>query len=163
MTSLRPVLRPLGRMSRAARGGGRAAALGDAGFAALEFVAGIGLLVLPIAILVLSVPQWAETQTSARSIAREAARVLATAESDAAGQRDAAAMAERIAANLGTELSAPVRFRGSVETPAGRESDVTASVTVRLPLLNLPFFSGLAAVDWVVEHTEPVDPYRSRP
>lgn len=136
---------------------------GERGFAAVEFVAGLGLLVLPIAVVVLSVPVWAETQTAARTVARESARVLAVADDDTSGRRDAAAMADQVAANLGVELVAGPTFTGTVEGPAGQESEVTATVTVRLPLLGLPFLTDLAAVDWPVAHAEPVDPYRSRP
>lgn len=136
---------------------------GERGFAAVEFVAGVGLLVLPIAILVLSLPVWAETQTAARVVVREAARVLAVADDDHAGRVEASAMARRVAGNLGIDLTGPPTFAGSVEGPPGRAAEVSAIVTVRLPLLGLPLLADLTAVDWTVEHTEPVDVYRSRP
>lgn len=135
----------------------------EGGFAAVEFVAGIALLVLPVAILVVSLPVWAEAQTSARVVAREAARVLAVADDDVTGRTDAAAMVARVADNLGVDLAAPPVFAGSVEGPAGHEAEVSAVITVRLPLLALPLLADLAAVDWSVEHREPVDVYRSRP
>lgn len=135
----------------------------DAGFAAVELVAGVALLVLPVALLVLSVPVWAETQTSARTIAREAARVLALADDDATGRAAALAMAARIADNLGVELVAPPTLEGTVDAPPGRAGTVTARVTVRLPLLGLPLLADLTEVDWTVAHDEPVDAYRSRP
>lgn len=133
------------------------------GFAAVELVAGIGFLVFPIAVLVISLPIWAETQTSARSVAQEAARAFALAGDDATGRARAVALADRIAENLDIELSAPLDLFGTVEAPPGRPSEVSATVTVRLPLIPLPFFADLTAVDWSVEHREPVDAYRSRP
>ena len=135
----------------------------DAGFAAVEFVAGLALLVLPIAILVVSFPVWAETQTSARAVARESARVLAVADTDAAGRADALAMATRVADNLGVELVGPPQVEGTVEGPAGDVAEVSVAVTVRLPLLALPLLRDVTEVDWTVEHREPVDAYRSRP
>lgn len=134
----------------------------EGGFAAVEFVAGLALLVLPMAVLVVSLPVWAETQSSARAVAREAARVLVGADDDAQGHAAATAMAGRVADNLGVELVGVPHFEGSVEGPPGRESEVSATVTVRLPLLALPLLADLTAVDWTVEHREPVDAYRSR-
>lgn len=134
----------------------------EGGFAAVEFVAGLALLVLPMAVLVVSLPVWAETQSSARVVAREAARVLVGADDDAQGRAAATAMAGRVADNLGVELVGVPHFEGSVEGPPGRESEVSATVTVRLPLLALPLLADLTAVDWTVEHREPVDAYRSR-
>lgn len=135
----------------------------ERGFAAVEFVAGVALLVLPVAILVLSLPVWAETQTSVRSVARESARVLALAGDDATGRAEATAMASRIAGNLDVELVGPPEFLGSVAGPPGRQATVTVRVTVRLPLIGLPLLADLTAVDWTIEHDEPVDAYRSRP
>ena len=136
---------------------------GDAsGFAAVEFVAGLALLVLPIAILVVSLPVWAETQSSARVVVREAARVLAVADDDADGRAAATTMAVEVADNLALELVGGPRFEGSVEGPPGVASEVRATITVRLPLLALPLLADLTAVDWTVEHREPVDAYRSR-
>lgn len=134
----------------------------DAGFAAVEFVAGIALLVLPMVILIVSLPVWAETQSSARVVVREAARILAGADDDATGRAAATAMAGRVADNLGVELISGPRFEGSVEGAPGQESEVAAAVTVRLPLLALPLLADLTAVEWTVEHREPVDAYRSR-
>lgn len=134
----------------------------DAGFAAVEFVAGLALLVLPMAVLVVSLPVWAETQSSARVVVREAARILAVADDDMVGRTAATDMAVRVADNLGVEIVGGPRFEGSVEGAPGLESEVSATITVRLPLLALPLLADLTAVEWTVEHREPVDAYRSR-
>lgn len=133
-----------------------------AGFAAVEFVAGLALLVLPVAVLVVSLPVWAETQSAARSIVRETARVLALAEDDTAGRAAAASTAVTMAENLGVPLLGGPRFDGSVEGLPGREAEVSASITVRLPLVPLPLLEDLTAVAWTVDHRESVDVYRSR-
>ena len=49
----------------------------EAGFVATELTLGLGLLILPVALLVLTLPGWSERQTTARVIARETARTLA--------------------------------------------------------------------------------------
>ena len=59
----------------------------EAGFVATELILGIGLLILPVALLVLTLPGWSERQTTARVIARETARTLAR---DGRCDRDAA-------------------------------------------------------------------------
>ena len=45
----------------------------DRGFAALELVLGVGLLLFPVTILVVSLPKWSERQTMARTAAMELA------------------------------------------------------------------------------------------
>jgi hypothetical protein len=52
---------------------------GERGYVAAELALGLGLLVFPIALLVLTLPAWSERQTTARSIAREVSRVVAVA------------------------------------------------------------------------------------
>ena len=52
---------------------------GERGYVAGELALGIGLLVFPVALLVLTLPTWSERQTTARSIAREVSRVVAVA------------------------------------------------------------------------------------
>jgi hypothetical protein len=42
----------------------------EGGYVAAELALGIGLLVFPVALLVLTLPTWSERQTTARSIAR---------------------------------------------------------------------------------------------
>jgi hypothetical protein len=48
----------------------------DAGYVAAELALGVGLLVFPVAMLVLTLPTWSERQASARAIAREMARTV---------------------------------------------------------------------------------------
>src|SRR4029450_3785955 len=51
----------------------------ERGYVAGELAIVIGLLVFPVALLVLTLPTWSERQTTARSVARELARVIAVA------------------------------------------------------------------------------------
>ena len=48
----------------------------ERGFVAVEWVAAVGLLLLPIVVLVATVPVWAERRHAATVAAREAVRVL---------------------------------------------------------------------------------------
>ena len=49
------------------------------GFVALELAAGVAVLVLPVVMLVASLPGWFDRQSTARQAAREAARAITLA------------------------------------------------------------------------------------
>ncbi|MFM8305093.1 MAG: hypothetical protein ACKOA9_12500 [Actinomycetota bacterium] len=135
---------------------------GERGFAALELSAGVALLVLPVALLVLALPQWASHQALARLAARDAARVVARAGwcDQAAGRRAVnrlAATADLAPGTLGLDLDC------TASAPLPRAGVVTARVTVVMPALAVPVLGEAAAWRWTAGHREPVDPYGSRP
>lgn len=144
--------RPRGR----ARGSG-SLARSAAGSAPIELVAGVGLLVLPVVLLVLALPAWSEVTTMGRAAAREAARVAATTSEDGPLADDAAA---RVAQDHGRPLAAPTEVTFS-RSPAGEA--VTATVTVEVPALVVPLVGEWRPVTRRISHTEPLDRYRSRP
>ena len=147
----------------------------ESGSVTTEFALGIGLLVLPVALLVLSIPGWVERRAMATVAAQEAARTVAT---DLGGSGDLAAsqLVEQIAANHGVD-PASVELCLSIHTggtPAPRGCDgaaivgagdvVTARVTVQLPALRVPLAgTTLASIAYTASHSEPVDRYRSDP
>ena len=63
---------------------------GDRGAAAIEMPLAVGLLLLPIAIVVMLVPQWPERQTVARAAAKDAATIYANAPDAESGARPGA-------------------------------------------------------------------------
>jgi hypothetical protein len=139
-------------MSRRARG--------ERGYVAAELALGIGLLVFPVAMLVLTLPTWSERQSAARAIAREAARTVAIdGECDIdAARRVASTMAENTGLRGGAveiALDCPVGQR----LPRGGE--VTASVTIGIPAVDIPGIAEVGAWSWTAHHSEPVDQYRS--
>ena len=129
----------------------------EAGASPIELVLGLALLVLPVTLLVLSIPTWMAAQSGARAAAQEAARVLAVRGDGPAARGAAGALVEEIARNRGLELDGLDLHRTNV---AGREA-IAADVTVRLPAVAVPFIGRWAAVDWTAHHVEPVDLYRS--
>lgn len=131
-----------------------------AGFAALEFALGLGALVLPVALLVVSVPVWSETQTTARVAAQQAARAAALAPDHAAAVHAATEAAAAVVANHGRDLRAPVRV---TTEPGAPQPQVRATVTVPMPAVALPLLADLTAIDWSVSSTQPIDLYRSVP
>lgn len=126
----------------------------------IEFALGVGLLLLPVAVLVLTFPMWAERQSLARLAAQEAARTVVVAGDPAGGHAAGTALAHRIAANHGApDAITAVSYEGA---PV-RGGSVTAVVTVAVPVPDLPVFGAVADVAWTTRHTERVDPYRGFP
>jgi Flp pilus assembly protein TadG len=140
---------------------------GERGSVPIEFALGIGVLVLPVAILVLVFPTWIERQSMDRMAAQEAARAVAVAGTVAEGVADGAALAAQIADNH--DLADD--FGGVAFTDPDRDGDgapdrggaVTATVTVRVPLTTIPLIGHGGGFTLTASHTEYVDAYRSLP
>jgi hypothetical protein len=130
----------------------------EGGFVATEFAFGFVALVIPVALVVITLPRWSERQVTARVIAREAARRAAQAGvCDAGAARDLAA---EMAGNLGVdpaELEVQLTCRDGVSLVPG--SDVETSVTVAMPAVQLPGLGAVGAWSWTAKHREPVDRY----
>ena len=77
----------------------------DEGSAAIELPLAVGLLLIPVACLVLALPRWPESQTIATAAAKEAATLYATAPTLEEGVALAQAAVERAAANSGRPLT----------------------------------------------------------
>jgi hypothetical protein len=128
------------------------------GFVATELVLAIGLLLLPVVLLVGSLPQWSERQHAAIVAAREAAQT-AGQEWPADGQVDA----ERVAREVMATYGVPQRDVRVVVSPApGRGELVTAIVTVRMPALAVPLLARVGAWTWTARESVRIDDYRSR-
>jgi hypothetical protein len=134
----------------------------ERGFIATELAMGIGLLVLPIALLVLTLPGWSERQVTARVISREVARRIARE-----GVCDRGA-ARSLGVTMARDLGVPaggvevdvVCPGGAVLTPG---TDVEARVTVPMPAVEIPGVGAVGAWSWTARHREPVDRYGSVP
>jgi len=130
------------------------------GSAAVELPVAIGLLLVPVALLVISLPAWPERQTVARSAAAEASRTMALAGSWEQGAAQARAVVARAATNSGLDpADMSVALAGSLE----RGASVTATVRVAMPGLALPGLGPVAGWRWTASHTARVDDYRSLP
>lgn len=140
----------------------------DRGHAAVEFALAVGVLLLPVALVVLSFGPWLERRVVARAAAAEAARV-AVVELDLSAGTD---MVSRVITGHGLDMnSARLGWCGSSPTaigaPAGscpltRGSTAEATVQLWVPLLDTPW--GAVGGLWAsASHNEPVDLYRSLP
>lgn len=130
----------------------------ERGAASLELGLGAAVLLLPAAVLVLSLPTWVERQSAARVAAREAARTAVLAETSVAAFSAGERAAAEVAANHGLEPDdLDVTVTGTLE----RHGSVAATVTARFPAMAFFGFTDVAAFTWSVTHTEQVDRYRS--
>jgi hypothetical protein len=131
---------------------------GDGGAAAIEMPLAIGLLLLPIAMVVMLVPQWPERQTVARAAAKEAATLYATAPDEASGAALAQSSVAQAAANHGLPAGAMTVALGGEWC---RACSVTATVTVEVPAINVPFAGTVGSFTYSSTSTARIDDYRS--
>ena len=129
----------------------------ERGFVAVEWVAAIAVLMLPVVVLVATLPNWAERRHAATVAAREAAAVAVV---NAVVDPDVArTVATEVAANYGIDASdIDVRVRAG----AARGEYVTVEVRVRMPAIAV---AGLVrAGGWTYTATQHrrLDDYRSR-
>ncbi|MCP3911205.1 MAG: hypothetical protein GY713_09650 [Actinomycetia bacterium] len=129
---------------------------GDAGHAALELVLVVAVLLVPVTMLLATVPVWIERQAGARDAATAAAR-------SAIIQADPAAVAGAVTAAEQAWGLPPGSLSWAAEgQPAGRTGVFTVMVTVELPAIDLPMLGPIGAVGWTTSHSESVPAYPSR-
>ena len=131
---------------------------GSAGYAAAEFVLGICLIVVPVTLLVLSLPVWSERQAMAQRAADESARKVVLAPSWDEGVLAGRRVVAEVSRNYGL---APGTLRVEFEGALQRGATVTSRVTVTMPVLAIPLVGRAAAWHWTAVHVEHVDSYRS--
>ncbi|MCZ7530798.1 MAG: hypothetical protein M5U31_10905 [Acidimicrobiia bacterium] len=132
----------------------------ERGFVALELALGIGLLLLPVSMLVLTFPTWSERQATATVAASDAARRAALSEDTPAARAEAETAVTLIFAGHGLD-DTDVDVSWERNGPS-RGGTVTAHVTVRMPALAVPGIGDVGAWQWTATHTEQRDAYRSR-
>lgn len=130
----------------------------ERGNAALELVLGVCLLLLPVTMLVVTLPEWLERQAAVRLAAAEAARALALSSAWAEGTADAEAAVARIGRGHGLQ---PGDLQVTLAGDLRRGAYVQAEVRTVVPLTRIPGFGALGGFTVVARHAERVDPYRS--
>lgn len=130
----------------------------DGGFVTLELVLGLVVLILPVVLLVLTLPAWFARQNIARLAAQQAARTAVLDSSLAQG----ASAAEQIGAHYGlTSGDLRVSFAPSSGLQPG--TTVSSQVTVRMPAVTIPGLGSVGGFWWTAGFSEQVDVYRSSP
>ena len=126
------------------------------GFVAIEWVAAIVFLLLPVLVLAGTLPTWAQRRHAATVAAREAAQA-ALAAGDRHGEVDTvvALVAEQHGLRAG-DVHVVVR------PASGRRDHVTVAVTVRMPAIALPAAGGVGAWSYTAVQHRRVDDYGSR-
>jgi hypothetical protein len=117
----------------------------------------VGLLLLPIAIVVMVLPQWPERQTIATAVAKEAASLYANAADPSTGAANAQAAVEQAAANHGLGAGA---MRLSLGGEWCRACTVSAAVTVTIPAIDVPFTGSVGGFEWTAISEARIDDYR---
>lgn len=132
----------------------------EKGSVSVEMPAAICLLLIPIACLIAVLPTWLERQTLARTAARETARSIARANTEEAGLVAANLTVTEMAYNAGIPRS---QFRPSYGGSLTRGGQITADVTVDVPLIVVPLIGTIGGFSYTAHHVEEVDQYRSIP
>jgi len=138
----------------------------ERGHGSVEFAMAVGVLLLPVAVVVLAFGPWSETRVTANVMAAEAARAAVLELDQTAGNRAVIDLASDYGlppteVRIGWCGAAPGPLQApSGSCPALRGTAVTVEVEVWTPTFNTPWgpIGGL----WVSgEHAEPIDLYRS--
>ena len=135
----------------------------ERGLVPVEVAAGVGLLLLPAALLVLSFAPWLQTRIMVRAAAAEAARSVVLAEPAGSGEPSARRLVEQMATNAGLAAEAvEVWFCEGTCSPVERGDTVTVRVVAPVALIETPFGS-VGGLSVSAVHSESVDLYRSLP
>lgn len=143
----------------------------ERGSVPVELAAGVGLLLIPMALLVLSFAPWLERRVFVRTAAAEAARWEILSDGDEAA---VSALVAGMASGSGLDPSdvrlslcgGPVSEAGSALRssclPLRRGGSVSVEVATEVPLIRTPF-GDVGGVTVSARHVEMVDLYRSLP
>ena len=129
---------------------------GDHGQAAVELPLGFLWILLPIAVIVMVVPQWPERQNVATAAAKEAATLYANAATAADGAAAAQAAVAQAAQNYGLP-GLQLELSGSW----CRGCTVTAAVTVDIPAVQVPLAGTIGSTSWTASSSSRIEDYAS--
>jgi len=130
----------------------------QSGSAPLSLTLGLGLMVIPVLLLVLTLPTWEARTVDARDAAAAAARTLVTSDSWGGGVASADQLVQEIGATDGVGSDAiSVSFQGSLT----RGAEVSARVTVLIPAAQIPLIGAVGSLHYSATSTQLVDEYRS--
>lgn len=131
----------------------------EQGAGAVDLVMVSAFLLIPAAMLLLSLPLMVEYRSLADAAAREAVRACAIAPDPDTGQKHADAIAQNILNERGLSLEEPIDCRGAWR-PGGV---VKASVSIRVPAVSVIGFGSIGAVTIERTYREQIEITRSLP
>lgn len=131
----------------------------ERGFVSVELVLGLALLVLPVALIVLTVPTWLARQSLARLAAQQAARTAVVTLSPDQGVE----AARGVVADAGVDARRDLTVAYRAGSTFARGGVVTVDVSVTTPAVTIPFVGSAGSFGLTASFSEPVDAYRSGP
>jgi hypothetical protein len=132
----------------------------ERGIAAIDMFVVVIVAMIPVFVIVMSVPSWVERMSFARVAAQEAARAVVLADTLEEGRAQAGVVVNEIAANYDVP-SGGSSFALSGELERG--ATISATVSVQTPTLTIPFITTVGSTTLSSTHSEVVDHYRSLP
>ncbi|MDE0168063.1 MAG: hypothetical protein OXS29_00885 [bacterium] len=134
----------------------------ERGSGAVELVLTTALILIPMTMLLLSLPLMVAYRTMGDAAAREAVRACANALDPSSGQQRAESLARRI---LGERGLSPQAIEVIVDCRAGWEPGavVSATVSFRAPVIDVVGIGSLGTVTFSRSYRERIKPYRSWP
>lgn len=136
----------------------REAPAAERGFIAVEWIAAMVFLLIPVVLIGAGVSRWPERQQVARAGAAEAARAAVLADTHADAVAAANQVADQVASNYGVSSD---QYRVEVSAPVwdwGEE--VTVTITMTMPALDIPGAGSWGATDWSTSSTQRIEDYR---
>jgi hypothetical protein len=130
---------------------------GSRGSSTIEMPLAVGVLLLPIVVIVLALPQWPERQTTASSAAKQAATIYASAPDETTGFRLATEAVGEVAANNGVADGLRLELSGAW----CRGCTVVARVTVAIPSIQIPFGPATGRIDWTASSAARIADFKS--
>lgn len=130
----------------------------EGGFVAVEWIAAMAFLLIPVVMIGAGVSRWPERQQVARASAAEAARAAVLSDTQADAIVAARRTADEVADNYGVPRD---QFTVSVDAPVWDwGQDVTVTVRMTMPALDIPGAGSWGATDWSVSVTQRIEDYR---
>lgn len=122
----------------------------------LTLMLGVALIILPVMVLILTVPIWEQRTVDAQDAARAAARAMVAASTAASGLVAAKQAVDEVLQGDGVPpAQVSVTFAGE-DIPGG---SVTVSVTVVIPAGRVPGLGAIGDLHYTARSTEHVDTY----
>lgn len=128
----------------------------DRGAIAVELPLAVGVLLLPVAALVMTLPRWPEAKTIAITIAQEAATLYADAPNRESAAAAAQAAVDTAATNYGLAITAAIPdtwCRGCL---------ATITVTIEVPAIDVPIIGSTGLFEYTATATARIGDYRSQ-
>lgn len=125
---------------------------------AIEWVAAMVFLLLPVVVISAGVSRWPERQQVARAASAEAARAAVLSDNQGEALANANAVAAEVAANYGVTAD---QFSVEVSSPEWSWGQpLTVTVTMSMPSIDVPGVGSWSATRWSSSSTQRIEDYR---